>query len=255
MIWRALFASTTALALLAAVCGPLPDDTDAGTPDAGGGVEPVCTEPKALACEDQLYLQLTYQTFASSGGVTTTEDNGVFTSTIDATAGGMGGSASNPFVYARFTESGLEKLDISDDEALSSMEWHLSARRFVILTNGGAAGPACVGVAAVDGDFDAVTAPPADGAFAEEAFYDGSCNYVADTRYDGFDGPDSILKEWWQFNDCVATSGQVFVLRLADGRHVKLVVDAYYASGQEDCNTMGLMGTGSANLTLRWAWL
>ena len=43
------------------------------------------------------------------------------------------------------------------------------------------------------------------------------------------------------------------VLDFGDGSPaVKLVVESYYASGQEGCNAEGVMGSGSGQLTWRW---
>ena len=50
-------------------------------------------------------------------------------------------------------------------------------------------------------------------------------------------------------------SGKVFVLRLADGRFVKLVIDEYYGSGQAACNSDGTAGSNGAMLKIRRAWL
>ncbi len=51
----------------------------------------------------------------------------------------------------------------------------------------------------------------------------------------------------------------VFVVALASGKHVKLVIDDYYKPDvQEQCNTTGsvpMSGSGSANFVMRWAFL
>ncbi|MBN2358204.1 MAG: HmuY family protein [Deltaproteobacteria bacterium] len=247
------------LVLPAVACAPVDGGDDAagtGQPDAGGQ-QAICTMPNTpLPCEDQNILQLSLHDFVSSGAVDNSESGGVFTSTIDARAGGMSEAPQNPFVYAKFTETGLVKVELDDETALGSMDWDLMARRFVVLLNGGDIGPSCVGAAPVAGGFDDLVAPP-DGAGygVEDTFGEpDACALQTDTRYTLGD-PRALLMDWWTYDTCVATSGQVFALRLADGRFVKLVIDAYYGSGQEACNTGGTAGTNAAVLTLRWAWL
>jgi len=53
----------------------------------------------------------------------------------------------------------------------------------------------------------------------------------------------------------VATSDVPFLIQLDDARVLKLVVDAYYGSGQDDCNTSDVPGEQSAHFTIRWAFL
>ena len=91
--------------------------------DAGQTDEPVCTEPKELACEDALILQLGLQDDESSDGdVQTTMDGDDFITTVDATAGGINQAATSPWVYFRFTPDGAEKVEIPDTEALERMD-------------------------------------------------------------------------------------------------------------------------------------
>jgi len=241
-----------------AACDPeIEGGDDAGTAPDAGAATAVCTEPTAVPCEDQLYLQLSLHDFISSGLVTDSESGGVHTALIDATAGGMSGAPSQPYLYLKFTDDGLVKQQLSDDDALTSMDWHLAAKRYVVMVNSGDFGPSCVGATQVSGELEAVTSAPGGDVYELEDFFTDGCVYVPDERYasGGFDSPNSVLREWWEFGNCVSTSGQVFVLQLEDGRHVKLVFDAYYESGQDDCNDLGVMGSGSGMLTMRWAWL
>lgn len=246
------------LVVLVAACDPTSpaDDAgpvDAGTGDAGSGN--LC-DPVVVACEDQMIQQLSLHDTVSTGEVTTTESGGVFTTVVDASAGGSSNAINNPFVYLKFNTDGAVKVAIDDEAALASQDWDLAARRFIVRLNSGDSGPSCVAAAELSTPFDDVSAPPLASAFAIEDFYSDTCTYVTDSRFSGFDGPDSLLKTFWEMNGmCIATTGVAYVLRLADGRHLRLVIDAYYASGQEGCNSSGTAGTGSGVLTLRWAWL
>lgn len=255
--------STFVIALALAVTGCTPVDNDepdasadaGGTPDAGNQ-NAICTAPNAMDCEDQNILQLSLHDFVSSGSVSTTEADGVFTSVVDAVAGGMNEAPNNPYIYLKFNDSSLDKVEVDDETALGSMDWDLMARRFVVFANGGDIGPSCVGVAPVAGAFADVTAPPAESDFfVEDTFGDPTaCTLRTDSRYTLGD-PLALMMSWWTYANCVKTSGKVFVLRLASGRHVKLVIDAFYASGQAACNASGTAGSGGGMLTLRWAWL
>src|SRR5688572_26201761 len=116
---------------LSAACG---DDQTGGSggsggeaPQGGAGtggstVEAVCTEPTAVPCEDDVVLQMNLQDEAAPGGITSEPDGDGFISVIDATAGGAFTTTPDSYTYGRFTDAGLEKVDLSDEEALSSMD-------------------------------------------------------------------------------------------------------------------------------------
>ena len=67
--------------------------------------------------------------------------------------------------------------------------------------------------------------------------------------------PQTVLGPWWEYPGCVATTGHPFILELADGHNIKLVVEEYYDEGQDNCNTNGSMGSGSANFQMRWTFM
>ena len=177
-----------------------------------------------------------------------------FSSTIDATAGGFQQAAGNPWIYVRFTNAGVEKVEISDEDSLESMEWHLAAHRFKIRMNGGSSGPSCVGAAAMlEQSYDDLTAVPDGLQFYQDDYYTPDCSMIEDTF--GMGSPQVYMSGWWEYPGCVATTGTPYFIQLDDGRVVKLVVEAYYQSGQESCNANGSMGSGSANLQWRWRFM
>ena len=50
--------------------------------------------------------------------------------------------------------------------------------------------------------------------------------------------------------------GTPFLIQVADGRVLKMVVEEYYSNGeQEVCNETGAMGDHSGYFKIRWAWL
>lgn len=218
--------------------------------------EAVCTEPEAVQCFDSLLVDLSLQDFSSDGAVTNTIDGDGYISTVDATAGGFGQSSSNPWVYLKFTDEGLVRVDVDDESALESMEWHLSARRFILRLNSGASGPSCVEAAAyTDVAFTDLTAEDAEaGTFFADDYYTESCDIINDSS--GLPGsPQVALAPWWSYPGCVATSEVPFLVRLDSGRLLKFVVDEYYGSGQAECNASGTPGEDSGTYTFRWSFV
>lgn len=226
------------------------DTTDATTdapPNGCGLVEPACVDE---AIQD---LSL-HDDKVSEGDVSSEKDGGDWVSVVDATAGGTPNAPMNPWIYLRFTADGLEKVAIDDLTAFESADWDIAAKRFGIRVNSGTGGPSCVTVAAPGGAYADVTAAPAADQFAKEAFYTADCKLIEDNS--GLAGnPAYLTATWWGYTGCVTTTGEPFVLQLADGSFVKLVVEQYYGSGQEECNASGAMGSMSAMMTWRWSFL
>jgi hypothetical protein len=104
-----------------------------------------------------------------------------------------------------------------------------------------------------------VAAIPEKLALRTDDYFSQSCELVPDGS--GLpQSPATALSGYWKYdNSCVAMTGAVYVVRLKDGRHVKLKVEDYYEpSVQEQCDTTGMIpmsGTGSANFRVRWAFL
>lgn len=257
------------LSLLGASCG---DDgasggggggTGAGDTTGGGGqAGPVCTEPTPVPCEDDVVLQMNLQDDVTPGETTSMADmgSGSFLSTVDATAGGAFATDPDSYTYARFTDAGLEKVAISDLDALTSMDWDIAFRRYVVRINSGHSGPSCVTAARVPpgttyADLDSVSE---DLTFRSDEYFTDTCDLVPDGT--GLDGsPATALSSYWTYPGCVQMTGNVYVIRLASGRHVKLVVERFYnEAAQEQCQTQGsvpMSNNGSGNFLVRWAFL
>lgn len=231
-------------------------ETETATEIIEEEVEPVCEEPSEPACVDQLILDLSlHDDKISDGAVDTTTDGDDFVTTIDASAGGFGQSASNPWVYIKFTEAGAEKVEIDDESALESMDWDMSLRRFIVRLNGGSSGPSCVGAATfLESTYDDLNDVPEGVPFVQDGYYTADCTLINDSS--GLpDNPQVALGAWWEYPGCVATSLHPHLIQLADGSIIKLVVESYYESNQEDCNDNSVPGTGSGKFTLRWKFL
>jgi len=243
--------------------GETTPDATAAEPDAGKpdmlapdmAVGPLC-EAAAPACIDQMILDLSlHDDKVSDGEVTTTREGEDFLTVIDATAGGFGQSANNPWVYVKFGPDGASRVDIDDETALESMDWDMSLRRFIVRLNGGDSGPSCVGAMTfLERTYEEVDVVPEGAEFLVDDYYTDDCTIVNDSS--GLpDSPQVVLAPWWSYPGCVATSGVPHLIKLADGAVIKLVVEQYYqdAADQASCNAgMPPDGAVSAVFTLRW---
>lgn len=247
---RAVLGTLLAIGLMA--CGQ-DTEVDSNTNDSSTARGEACESPTPVACVDDIILDLSYQDTVATTDVTNLREGPQWLTTIDATAGGFGNSSSNPWVYIRFTESGAEKLELSDEDALESMDWHLAAHRFKLRLNSGNGGPSCVKAAALlEGDYDTLTEVPENLTFYSDTFYTADCSLIEDSY--GLGSPQVYMSGWWEYPGCVATTGMPFIVQLDDGRRLKLRVESYYVGGQQTCNDEGTPGTGSANITLRWGF-
>ncbi|MET0344490.1 MAG: HmuY family protein [Polyangiales bacterium] len=260
MRWSSPLIVPLALALACGDGGS--SDTVAGaldtsrSPSAAPQILDAGASTREVPCVDEQIAQLPLFDEPAVGKVTSEGEAGVFQSAIDATGGGL--ATSQGFVYARFTENGLEKVDIDDEAAFASTAWHVAFRRYVIRINSGVAGPSEVVAARTrpGTEFDALTAPPENLTYRAEQYYTDSCEYVPDTS--GIGAPATVLSSFWAYSACLSMTRNVFVLTLPGGRHVKLQVIAYYSlENQQRCDEQGATGSpsGAGNLRVRWAFL
>lgn len=242
-------------------CLPAADEPNDTADDSVGTEEvtdAVCTEANEVPCEDEIISDFSlHDDKTARGDIENTAAGSGWVSVVDATAGGSLSASKNAWIYAKFTENGLEKVEIDDETALKDMSWHIAARRYIIRLNSGASGPSCVGAAKIRDEFDAVDAGDASELeYQLEDFYTESCELKEDNS--GMPGsPDTQLSTFWEYvGSCVGTTGQVWVLQLDSGDLVKFTVDAYYADdGQAECNSSGSTSEEGAMYTWRWALL
>ncbi|HEY1088313.1 MAG TPA: HmuY family protein, partial [Archangium sp.] len=148
-----------------------------GTMDAGF----TCTLTP-VECSDQAIQTLDLKMNTAAGLITNAPFDGGVKSTIDARGGGF--TPTESYVYARFTDVGLEKLPISDLAALDSMDWDIAFRRFVIRVNSGDSGPGCAAgqVLPQGTTFESISAVPSGLLPEADDFLSRapSCDFVAD---------------------------------------------------------------------------
>jgi hypothetical protein len=228
------------------------DDDDPGSDDTVGddGGAPAC-EPAPVPCEDEMLLDLSLNAKVSAGAVDNTADGDGWRTEVDARAGGLQGAPTEPWVYIRFGSDGAERVDLDDLEALESDAWHIAAKRYSLRLNSGNGGPSCVLAAALGGtDYAEIDERP--GVITQpDRFYDDACNLQDDGM--GLGAPGFVMTPWWTYPGCVATTGTPFVIDLPDGRSIKLLIESYYASGQDTCNETGAMGNDAGRFVWRWA--
>ncbi len=231
------------------------------TPDTGPDTAaPASCKAKPPPCVDAMILDLSlHADKKSTGAVTTTKEGDDFVTVIDATAGGFNQSSKNPWVYVAFTSEGAKRVELDDESALESMDWDLSLRRFILRLNGGDSGPSCVGaVSFLEKTYADLTSVPAGLKYKLDDYYTDSCSIVNDSS--GLPGsPQVALAPWWSYPGCVSTTQVPHLVRLGDGRVIKLLVEQYYkdAAHQKACDTTQAAPAGAvaAVFTLRWRFM
>ncbi|MBL8957891.1 MAG: HmuY family protein, partial [Myxococcaceae bacterium] len=182
-----------------------------------------------------------------------------FISRIDARAGGSNPTRS--FLYFRFTDSGLEKKMLSDEDAFTSLDWDIAWRRYVLRLNSGVSGPSCVDGArtAPNTDYTTLSRVPDNLLWRTEAYFTPPTPPA--TTCTSVEHPSGLslstaLSSWWEYPGCVKTTGNVYVVRTREGRYVKLEVTSYYTpAAQVTCNTTGAMGAEAAIVRMRWSFI
>ncbi|PZR11928.1 MAG: hypothetical protein DI536_16495 [Archangium gephyra] len=252
-------------------CGQMPPKPDAGVTGGGtggggtGGGSGMDAGPEVCAatpvsCSDEAAAALSYKSNLATGAITEEGTTaGEFTTYIDATGGSTGLSAPvTSYTYVKFTPTGLARVDLSDEQAELDTTWDIALRRYHVRLNSGVSGPSCVqGARTPDGTtFEAVTTVDTNLVFSSERYFTESCSVIDDGS--GIGAPAYVLSSFWSYGSCVKMSGNVFVLKLADGRHVKLEVKSYYPpENQALCQTENRINSpsGAGAVRVRWAFL
>ena len=211
---------------LAALLGPgaCGGDDGAAPVDAAADID-------APGCDPTVALPTQWRPIAmvSTGAVNVTTTGGVTSGTIDATAGGTGAAADNPYVYLDLMTG--TKVAITDTASLSSTAWHIALKRAGIKLNGGDSGPGQVAAASVAAARLAdVTSAPA--SLAVDDWADGDCQLIAGPTGE----PATVMSTWYDYDEqthVLTPKSVVWVIRIAPGVFRKLRITTYYgAPGQ-----------------------
>lgn len=226
---------------LVAGCG---GDGGEGTPGGAGG----SGGAPAISCPVERDEVLGPVDAVSAGEVIVLSDEGgVKTLYIDASAGGPMEQEDNPWIYVSFANA--SRVDLTDPGADSSSEWDLALKRPVLRTNSGDGGPGEGGLAFLkEQSFEEVTDAEAKSAIlAVEQWFDAMCvakkdpgGYLA-TTWDG----------WYDYGGqsthAVTPHPGVFILRAGQGGALyKLEILTYYA------NPDGTEGMAGGRFLLRY---
>jgi hypothetical protein len=255
---RLAFGSLTTLLIALSACNT--EDTsspsDAGTDKAPAKKADAGPLRQVSCIEDSIAKLMLFDTPSTAEIREEAKEGNAFHTFVDSTGGGLAPTTS--FVYGKFTDKGLTRVDISDEDAFESRDWDLAIRRYVFRLNSGVSGPGDVTAArtAPKTDFTALKSVPDDLEFRTEEYFTESCDYVSDSS--GIGAPGSALASFWSYSSCVAMTGNVYVLKLRDDRHIKLEVLDYYAPAkQKICNETGKvpMPSEAGNVRIRWAFI
>lgn len=184
----------------------------------------------------------------SSGVVKVIDDTGGVKSVfVDATAGGISGGKTNPWIYVKLADA--TRVDVTDKQAFDSSDWDLALKRPIIHTNSGDAGPGKGGAKLVSKAFDAVTAADATG-LKVETWFDAECTPLTDptgsvkTTFDG----------WYAYDDATMKvtpkDSTTAIVRAANGDLYKLSIVTYYGTVSG-----GTTGVAGANYIIKYAAL
>jgi hypothetical protein len=215
-------------------------------------------DPHEVACTDESVTKLTLfdQEPSDAEVINDAQDEGFLTE-VDTTGGAL--SPTESFVYLKFTDDGLELVEVNDEDAFESVDWDIAARRFVLRLNSGVSGPGWVkaGRTAPQTKFESVDEVPDDLELRVEEYFSEDCTFLADA---GIGSATTVLSSFWSYMACVEMTHNVYIIEVdrPKKRHVKLEVMGYYpADRQQICDDTGMVPTpsGAGQMTLRWAFI
>jgi hypothetical protein len=252
---------------LSVACGSDEDDNGdhdhaaAGSGGSGSTSSGSSNQAHEVTCTDESVKELTLFDKANPAKITEeAKTDGAFNTFIDATGGGV--TPTTSFVYARFADDGLKRVDVSDEGAFESSDWDIAFRRYLIRLNSGVSGPSDVTGARTKPDtkFESLDSTPDSLEYRTEEYFTDSCEFINDGS--GLPAaPATALSSFWSYSSCVAMTHNVYVVALEQPkeRHVKLEVMSYYTpENQQVCDDTGkvpMSGSGSGNMRIRWAFL
>lgn len=234
--------------LLLAACSsdpaPAPAATDTGVADAAEVA--VDTNPGGTVCSSARDTAIGPLDKVSAGVVKVISDEmGVKTIYVDASAGGFADAKNNPYTYINLATGA--KVDITDKAAFTSLEWDLALKRAAVHTNSGDAGLGAGGAAYINMAFEGVTTvDPA--TLQPEKWFDGECVPFLDAT----GTIETTFKGWYTYEGAtmkVTPKPGLYAVRGAAGALFKVQITSYSAT------ETGGTGTASAHYLLKVAAL
>lgn len=238
--------------VLGALVGCTSDPIDDAEPDTGtsgssstGGTGSV--DPTPSACSAALRQSLSLVDDVSTATVSVLSESGEDrTLYIDASAGGLNGQDSNPWVYIEFRNGAV--VPVTDLEALKSKAWDLAFKRSVVRTNGGDSGPGEGGAIRIALPWDQVDATTlGKKTVPTESWFDADCMLELDASQNLV----TTFSGWSEYDEAnhvlSAAPDVVFITAAANGLLYKVSVLDYYST------PTGAHGTTSGRYKVRTA--
>src|SRR5687768_14459179 len=123
-MFQQLSRSLLVSALLLSLAACESDDVEPADPDAGDPPGEDSSQAEACSasvpCVDEQIAGLDLFDTVAAGVITDEVAGDVHTTHVDATGGGV--SPTQSFVYGKFTDAGLVKVDISDEQSFTSTD-------------------------------------------------------------------------------------------------------------------------------------
>jgi len=180
-------------------------------------------------CDPQTVLPTAYRPIATTATtmVNLTTTAGVTTGSIDATAGGIGSSADNPYIYVDLLHA--TKVDVNDISATTNNAWDIALKRSSLRTNSGDSGGGGRKLATVAGatSVSADTAP-ADGYLTDD-FTSDDCMVATIPGAE----PMSAFGEWYDYDGethVVTPKSDVYVIQRSDKTRTAFRFTTYYGN-------------------------
>jgi len=199
--------------------------TSGGGKTASGGSQAVVPS----ACSSALRQSLSLVDKVSTGSVSVLDQTGdERTLYIDATAGGINGQDSNPWVYVSLATG--EAVALTDLDALDSTAWDLAFKRFIVRTNGGDSGPGQGGAIRIALPWDKVDASTlGNQMLPSESWFDADCNLKVDENMELV----TTFSGWSMYDEAthvLNAADVVFITAGADGSLYKVGILDYYST-------------------------
>lgn len=162
--------------------------------------------------------------------------NGVWTATLDASAGGFANQNENPFVYIDLAAG--EVLPISDLDALQDRRWHIALKRVLFRVNGGDSGPGNVRMTRIVGaSLEDVQGVAEDAFWATDRHFDAGCVPGTDPIGNPYTAMNALnldnptgTQSWYERADSASFApvpDVVYVVEARDGSRHALQIDAW----------------------------